>query len=81
MTKINGNSTACREKRIEWLLRNPDLWKNKINPYEPKQYLLEINTLAQAIHGAGLYSPKTIIQDIRIGVIKLLQILQPGKLN
>ena len=72
--RVSGN--AAKEKRTAWLLANPELWRDKINPFQPKKHLPEIDVLAKAIHQAGLYSPNTIIQDIRPSVVKLLQKLQ-----
>jgi hypothetical protein len=68
-----GNSNLAKQKRIQWLLEKPELWRGVINPFDPKKHREEIEILARAIHAAGLYSPKTIIEDIRTGVVKLLQ--------
>jgi hypothetical protein len=64
---------SCKEKRIEWLQQNQDLWKGKIDPYRPREHRSEIDQLAKAIQAAGLYSPKTVLCDIKSGMVKLLK--------
>lgn len=73
MEKKNGSHRSCRQKKAEWLQANSELWKNKINPFKPKEHLPEITELAKAVQAAGLYSAKTLLCDIRSGLIKMLQ--------
>jgi len=76
---MQGSSNIRNAERIAWLLSHPDLWQNKIDPYLPKLHLTAIDQLAKGMHLAGLYSPNTIIQDIRMGVVKLLQVIGKPK--
>lgn len=62
-----------KAEKINWLLENKNLWKGKIDPHTPKTCLEEIDALALAALKAGIWSEKTILGDIRIGVVKLLR--------
>jgi hypothetical protein len=67
------DNRGSSERKISWLLQNPTLWKGLIDPYQPKQCLPQITSLALEIQKAGFYSPKTGVCDIRTGMIRLLK--------
>ena len=82
--KPNGtrdNSFASPEEkqnRIKWLVENKTLWHGIVDPFKPKPCMDQITVLSKKMQDAGLYSQKTWIGDIRIGVIKFLQKIVKG---
>ena len=64
-----------RASRIEWLRQNTVLWQ-EIDPLNFKASKEAIKRVALALHREGLYSSKTLLADIEMGVFKLIRKLK-----
>lgn len=70
-----------RDARIEWLRKNILLWKD-INPAADFRASRDlIKRIATQLHHEGLYSPKTLLADVEMGVFKLIRKMLKGKIH